>query len=333
MIKKILFTNRTVMLLFTFILHVTLTNAQVKGMEEKNGKWRLMNNAGIKIGSTAYDNMGNNGEFSEGLLSVTLNGKSGYIDSTGKVIIPLKYDECNKFQMGNATVWLKNLCGLIDATGKVIIPIKYSLIEDSWDESKLAVSIFNEKTQKPKYGLYTRSGKQVYQVMYNEIADMEKLENEKPIVTTKVAATERDVIPGVVTMQVPNSLKPQDGDLYGHVTIYSDGGTFLYFKKDNNTTATSYSHAMLLFKEWRNRAGFIESGAINYTSPSKIHFVGFYGYEPNPLDKKEDTHTCYVFFSKPGTKDHWLIHYSLSKNVNVEIEQVMQGFLETVKLK
>lgn len=333
MIKKIVFANPAVMLLFAFILNVTITNAQVKGIEDKNGKWKLVDASGKMVTQTIYDGMGNYGQFSEGLAAVTINKKSGYIDTTGKIIIPLKYAECNKFSFGTATVWMGDFCGLIDKKGKLLIPIKYSYIEDSWDDSKVAVSIYNKTTERPTYGLFTRTGKQIYPIVYKDIETMEKLENVKPPVNTKVAVSEREVIPGIITMQVPNVLVPQTGDLYGNISIYSGSGTFLYFKKDNNTIATSYIHAMLLYKEWRNRVGFIESGDINYTSPSKIHFVGFYGYEPNPLDKKEDTYTCYVFFNKPRTKENWLIHYALGKNDHSEIEIVMKGFLETVKFK
>lgn len=110
--------NRLVIVLVSFILISINIDAQVKGIEAKNGKWSLVNSSGKAIGSAIYDNMGNNGNFSDGLLSVTLKRKSGYIDTTGKVIIPLKYDECNMFEFETATVWSEGLCGLIDTKEK-----------------------------------------------------------------------------------------------------------------------------------------------------------------------------------------------------------------------
>jgi hypothetical protein len=45
-------------------------------------------------------------EFSEGLACVKLNGKYGYLDKTGKEIIPLKYESAVPFSHGLARVWV-----------------------------------------------------------------------------------------------------------------------------------------------------------------------------------------------------------------------------------
>jgi len=39
-------------------------------------------------------------DFSEGLARIKLNGKWGYIDKTGKEIIPLKYEALNELENG-----------------------------------------------------------------------------------------------------------------------------------------------------------------------------------------------------------------------------------------
>jgi hypothetical protein len=433
MIMKILVMNRITILLFSLILSVSNINAQVKGVEGKNGKWSLVNDSGEMIGSTAYEMMGNgDGTFSEGLLSVTLNKKSGYIDTTGKVVIPLKYDGCDKFNSGTATVWIGDFCGLVDKTGKIIIPVKYSLVDDTQDKAIVQVSLYNKTTERPKYGLFTRSGKELLPVSYDEIGyiingitmlkqsklygyyftdtkviipckfddarnfseefaavainkkwgyidlsgkivipleydDARSLDNghadvrkngvssiiSKQLKTTinnggkeefelvtanqkrmSVPSIEREVIPGVFTMEVPTSLNQQGGDLYGHISIYSDGSTFLYFKKDDNKTAISYLEAMLQFKQWKTSVGFIENGLINYSSPSKIAFVGFYGLQPDPLNKSDYTSEAYIFFNKPGESiDCWIIHYRLGRENLRRIEDDIEGFLKTIKLK
>lgn len=43
--------------------------------------------------------------FSEGLACVELNGKFGYIDIKGKVVIPFKFDEASPFVNGVASVF------------------------------------------------------------------------------------------------------------------------------------------------------------------------------------------------------------------------------------
>jgi hypothetical protein len=90
--------------------------------------------------------------FSEGLAPIKKNGKKGFIDKTGKVIIPLEleYDYINGFCNGVASVAIgkgpeipmikneseedylkryyalnKQRWGFIDKTGEIIIPIEY----------------------------------------------------------------------------------------------------------------------------------------------------------------------------------------------------------------
>jgi len=55
----------------------------------------------------------------------------GYIDKTGKEVIPLKYARVSYFHEGLASVSNKrNLFGVIDKKGKVVIPFKYCYISD-----------------------------------------------------------------------------------------------------------------------------------------------------------------------------------------------------------
>ena len=64
-------------------------------------------------------------EFSEGLAGVELNGKWGFIDKTGKQVIPCKYDGVGSFEEGLALVSLNFKRGYIDKTGKQVIPCTY----------------------------------------------------------------------------------------------------------------------------------------------------------------------------------------------------------------
>lgn len=53
------------------------------------------------------------------------NGKMGYINKKGKVVIPIKYDEAYIFQEGMAWVKIKGKYGFIDTNGRGIIKVKY----------------------------------------------------------------------------------------------------------------------------------------------------------------------------------------------------------------
>ena len=63
--------------------------------------------------------------YSEGLAWVEINGKCGFIDKTGRLVIPCKYDEANDFSEGLANVKLNGKYGFIDKSGTLVIPCKY----------------------------------------------------------------------------------------------------------------------------------------------------------------------------------------------------------------
>ncbi|NNC83663.1 MAG: hypothetical protein HKN79_08800 [Flavobacteriales bacterium] len=75
-----------------------------------------------------YDQIG---DFHEGLAKVTKNGKSGYINKNGKVIIPLEYDDAYIFSEGLAVVEKNGKFGAIDRFGDVAIPFKYDELGNS----------------------------------------------------------------------------------------------------------------------------------------------------------------------------------------------------------
>ena len=62
---------------------------------------------------------------SDGLARIERNGKYGFIDKAGKVVIPLNYDDTWYFTEGLAAVKQNGKYGFIDNTGKVVIPLKY----------------------------------------------------------------------------------------------------------------------------------------------------------------------------------------------------------------
>lgn len=71
--------------------------------------------------------------FSNGLASVELNGKYGFIDKLGKEIISCKYDDASSFECGYATVQQGDKHGVIDRYGNIILPIVYDYININSD--------------------------------------------------------------------------------------------------------------------------------------------------------------------------------------------------------
>ena len=67
--------------------------------------------------------------FSEGLARVSLNGKWGFINEEGELVVPAKYDAVSGFNEGLAGVSLNDRWGFIDPQGKLVIDTKYESVD------------------------------------------------------------------------------------------------------------------------------------------------------------------------------------------------------------
>lgn len=85
-----------------------------------------------------YDSVG---QLSNDLALVSLKGKYGYIDQTGREVIPLKFGNAGRFSERFAWVWVDGKWGAIDRSGDYIIAPKYA---DSWGNRVSNAPIFSE---------------------------------------------------------------------------------------------------------------------------------------------------------------------------------------------
>ena len=58
------------------------------------------------------------------LIPAQKGGKCGYVDKTGKTVIPFKFDTVEEFSDGLALVSVDGLYGYIDETGEIVVPFK-----------------------------------------------------------------------------------------------------------------------------------------------------------------------------------------------------------------
>jgi hypothetical protein len=109
-------------------------------------------------------------DFNGGLAKVCSAGelsKCGYIDRTGKTVIPLKFDEAaEKFSNGLAWVKINYRFGYIGKTGKVIIPLQSYSSADNFD-GDLARVCHGESS---KCGYIDRTGKVVIPLKFDRVA-------------------------------------------------------------------------------------------------------------------------------------------------------------------
>ena len=91
--------------------------SDVTGQSDPNEKYKKL--------FTKYELHGN---FCDGLARVRLNKKWGYIDTTGAIIIPVKYHEAENFYDGYGRVRMGHKWGLYDKTGREIIKPTFNII-------------------------------------------------------------------------------------------------------------------------------------------------------------------------------------------------------------
>jgi hypothetical protein len=104
--------------------------------------------------------------FSEGLASVSDSiGKYGFIDETGKIIIPFKYDFAFSFDNGFAEVCIREnesyRCGMINKKGEEVVPLKYDDIGGVFFEGLVSVKLND------KYGFVDTMGVEVIPLKYD----------------------------------------------------------------------------------------------------------------------------------------------------------------------
>ncbi|RLI97118.1 MAG: hypothetical protein DRO96_01495 [Candidatus Aenigmatarchaeota archaeon] len=79
----------------------------------------------MKVNEKWKDNYDFVDSFSERLARVEKNGKWGFIDKKGKVVIPLEYDDAGSFSEGLAWVKKNRKLGFVDKKGNVVKWIGY----------------------------------------------------------------------------------------------------------------------------------------------------------------------------------------------------------------
>jgi hypothetical protein len=96
----------------------------------KDGKWGYINRDGKVVIPPQFDAAN---DFSEGLAMIRIGspetGKRGWIDETGRIIIPPKYELASGFRDGRAIAALGGKEGYIDKVGRVAIELKYDKVK------------------------------------------------------------------------------------------------------------------------------------------------------------------------------------------------------------
>lgn len=91
-------------------------------VKNQDGKIGFIDKTGTLVIPCAYDNAGS---FSDGLCNVSIGDRWGYIDRTGQAVIPLAYDNAYGSGGGLAAVVKDGKCGLVDYSNNAVVPFEY----------------------------------------------------------------------------------------------------------------------------------------------------------------------------------------------------------------
>src|SRR6266404_3130217 len=159
---------RTLLTLFV-LTFCCLANAQTTARPPQlrpiqvNGKWGYIDNTGKVVIKPQFAWAE---EFSEGLAAFeNEDGKHGYIDETGRVVIAPKFDNWTEFSEGLAAVSVDFEWGYIDKTGKWAIPPHFTVGRPFSDGLALVGVALNGKVSFPpgpqKHVFIDKTGKVV----------------------------------------------------------------------------------------------------------------------------------------------------------------------------
>ena len=111
-------------------------------------KWGFINTIGKLVIPCRFDDAKS---FSEGIATVKIEEKWGYINTDGKLVIPCRFDDAFVFFEGLAIVKIKDKWGYINTTGQVIIDCNFDSAS-SFSEGIAVVKI------KDKWGYINTTG-------------------------------------------------------------------------------------------------------------------------------------------------------------------------------
>ena len=123
---------------------------------QQDGKWGFIDKTGQMIIAPTYEEAQS---FHEGMAAVKLNGLWGFLNTSGELVIPAQYDTVQNFSEGVAPVEQNDTWGCIDQKGELILACKYEEVRPCSD-SRIAVKWQN------RYGYFDKNGEKVIDFLY-----------------------------------------------------------------------------------------------------------------------------------------------------------------------
>jgi len=126
---------------------------------EKNNKYGFVDFSGKIIVPIIYDSIDNTS--TNGLFATNKNGKYGFINLKNEVVIPFKFQDAKFFVDGLALVKLNNKYGYINTSGKEVIRCIYDEADPQFTDGLAPVML------QKKWGYINKEGKIIVPFLYD----------------------------------------------------------------------------------------------------------------------------------------------------------------------
>ncbi|MCS6974783.1 MAG: WG repeat-containing protein [Cyclobacteriaceae bacterium] len=128
----------------------------------KNGRYGFINEDGLLMIPNRYEDVM---PFREGRAGIKIRNKWGFIDRTDRIVVQPVYDFAQPFSNGISKVQQKGKWGLIDKDGKVLVPVQFDSLQILPSGRVLVKS-------ESYYGLMDMDGDALLHTKYESITDL-----------------------------------------------------------------------------------------------------------------------------------------------------------------
>ncbi|EKB49425.1 WG repeat-containing protein [Cecembia lonarensis] len=125
----------------------------------KGGKYGFIDKSGKWVVPAQFDEVK---KFNEGLASYRLNGQWGILDRQGQIISPAQFNSVSDFRRGLAVVRLGNRQNILDRQGSL-------LLENGYERISLGTDNYFISEDNGKFGLIAPDGKEIVSPKYEEL--------------------------------------------------------------------------------------------------------------------------------------------------------------------
>jgi hypothetical protein len=271
------------------------------GRIRRDGKYGYMNHKGEIVIPCKFEKAE---DFHEGLAQVTVNGKWGYIDRSGNLVISPQFDFALKFSCGMAAVGKNRNYTFIDRNGQLMSNFKFDRVSH-FKENKAWVLING------RWGCINKKGEYIIPLLYSDTYDFHEGR----------AWVKKDQQWGMIDSSNTFVINPVRGNslIYAHSDSYSTLGIFschrLVYRVDEKAGYYDFTLKKVIPPNFRRASDFRDGYALVVTGdgPAVIDTTGAYLVKPGYKDISF-TGVPHLLAVKKPAGEHWGLYNTKTKS-------------------